>query len=179
MKTLEEKCLSLPYWDRLRICNSLQASIRQERRDRLLGKPSLTRLEVLNVLMEELLGEPVRNSRDSIFVWARAMIAHQLLSEGWRVTEVARLMGRSHATIIFHRRKVEDAIRFPAMYRSELALWKEFQKKIREYDIQQGTNGGVVLLAQCLPNCGEGTMVSQPREECTEDHTLHPVPSNR
>ena len=52
MMTLQDRCLGLPYLERLNLCSALQESILQERMERRHPKPS--RCGVLTALMEEI-----------------------------------------------------------------------------------------------------------------------------
>ena len=79
---MREQCLSLPYLDRLNLCEELINTILQERREK--RPPHPNRCQILLEKMGQILGEPVQfKSRESKFVWARTMVAYQLTQEGF------------------------------------------------------------------------------------------------
>ena len=107
--SIEEMCLQLPMEERVELCNHLQESITRERKER----PTF-----LKRMMAEVLGVddiPVK-SRRAEFVWARSILAYQLVKEGMTASEAGRFLGKDHSTIIYMRRRVEDALMYPKQY---------------------------------------------------------------
>ena len=137
--SIEEMCLQLPIEDRTELCNILQDSITRERKER----PAF-----LKRMMAEVLGVddiPVK-SRRAEFVWARSILAYQLVKEGMNASEAGRFLGKDHATIIYMRRSVEDALMYPKQYSDVIYIWKQFQKKIEDETTDKGTSQYPVCL---------------------------------
>jgi transposase-like protein len=81
--------------------------------------------------MEDTVGFPVlTNDRKSAAVWGRTMVAYQLAIEGMPVCEIARQLLKDHATVIFMRRKMADALALPRAYSDIIEIWDRFQEKI-------------------------------------------------
>ena len=135
----EEMCLQLHLEDRTQLCNILQDSTTRERTER----PAL-----LKRMMAEVLGVddiPVK-SRRAEFVWARSILAYQLVKEGMTASEAGRFLGKDHSTIIYMRRRVEDALMYPKQYTDVIYIWKQFQKKIEDETTDKGTSQDIVCL---------------------------------
>lgn len=162
--TLEQRCLEMPYRYRLNLCAALQESILQERMDG--KKPVCSRGDILLEMMGEILGEPVDlKSRDARFVWARTMVTYQLLQEGFSTTEAGRMIGKDHSTVINMRRRMQDALSLPQAYRDIVEIWNEFQKRIQD-DIHKRTTENPVSLGGEFPDCSQGEMGEESREDC-------------
>ena len=69
-------------------------------------------------------------NRDSSDVWARAMIAFQMLKEGYTTTEIGRQMMKDHSTIQHYKKKMEDVFSIPEAYRDILTIWDKFLERI-------------------------------------------------
>lgn len=137
--SLEEMCLQLPIEDRTKLCNTLQESITRERKER----PA-----ILYRMMAEVLGVddiPVK-SRRAEFVWARSILAYQLVKEGMTASEAGRFLGKDHSTIIYMRRRVEDALMYPKQYTDVIYIWKQFQNMIEDETTDKGTSQDPVCL---------------------------------
>lgn len=72
---------------------------------------------------------PLKGRKDCD-VWARAMVAYQLIEEGFSTTYAGKAIGRDHATAIFLHNKVRDALRYPHMYADIIPIWNEFKRTI-------------------------------------------------
>lgn len=142
--SIEEMCLQLPMEERVELCNHLQDSITRERKMGIpLGRPAF-----LKRLMAEVLGVddiPVK-SRRAEFVWARSILAYQLVKEGMTASEAGRFLGKDHSTIIYMRRRVEDALMYPKQYTDVIYIWKQFQKRIENETTDKGTSQNPVCL---------------------------------
>lgn len=78
--------------------------------------------------------------RDQQDVWGKAMVAYQLLQEGFSLSAVSRMLCRKdHSTIIRYRQKMEDALAVPSAYRDIIEIWNNF--KARYNDILKGRDG--------------------------------------
>ena len=142
--SIEEMCLQLPMEERIELCNHLQESINRERK---MGIP-VERPAFLKRMMAEVLGVddiPVK-SRRAEFVWARNILAYQLVKEGMTASEAGRFLGKDHSTIIYMRRRVEDALMYPKQYTDVIYIWKQFQKRIEDETTDKGTSQDIVCL---------------------------------
>jgi hypothetical protein len=144
MMTLQDRCLGLPYLERLNLCSALQESILQERMERRHPRPS--RCGVLTALMEETIGETIPSkSRETRFVWARAMVVYQLRQEGFTLMEIGRMMGMHHSSVFHLEGKMKDALMYSFAYRDVIDIWKQFQNRIQD-DIQRGTTQDLICV---------------------------------
>ena len=137
-------CLQLPIEDRAELCNILQNSITRERK---MGIPA-ERPAILKKMMAEVLGVddiPVKSRRAEL-VWARSILAYQLVKEGMTASEAGRFLGKDHSTIIYMRRRVEDALMYPKQYTDVIYIWKKFQNKIEDETTDKGTSQDPVCL---------------------------------
>jgi hypothetical protein len=72
-------------------------------------------------------------SRDKEDVWAKTMVAYQLLEEGYSLESVARqLCRKDHSSVIHYRQKMKDALDVPQAYQDIIPIWNEFQKRIQD-----------------------------------------------
>lgn len=70
--------------------------------------------------------------RDQEDVWGKAMVAYQLLREGFTLQAVSRMLYRKdHSTIIRYRQKMEDAIAVPSAYKDIIEIWTNFKSRIQ------------------------------------------------
>lgn len=128
--TLTQQCLGLPYGERLSLCASLQKSIAADH------PRNFNRGKILLGIIEEILGMKVpSDSRQTMYVWARTMVAYQLIKEGYSTTETGRMLSKDHSTIIHLKHKMEDALAYEYAYQDIVDIWKQFQNKLQD-DIQ-------------------------------------------
>lgn len=137
MMTLENMCLSLSFKERMRLCESLRNSIIKERMER---RPlPIGRCGFLMSYMEEILGEPIpTKSRVTRYVWARTMVAYQLIMEGYSTVEVGKMLNKDHSTVIHLRNKMQDALDYRFAYMDIMIIWDQFQNKISN-ELHEGT----------------------------------------
>lgn len=155
-KRLTEACLALPYRERV----LLEARLREANiAERIRPRPRPRRVEALAEVISGVTGRPWNlKSRRTEDVWARTMVAYQLAKEGMPVGGIGKALGKNHATAIFMRRKMRDALDYPWAYRDIMSVWDKFQIKLKEYDIQRGTTEDAVGLGGELPHGGECSM---------------------
>ena len=103
--------------------------------------------------------------RESHYVWARTMVAYQMSKEGYTTIEIGRQMMKNRTTIIHLLKKMQDVFAFPQMYEDVLKMWYKFQKQI-EYDIHERTTENPVSLGGEFPDCSQGEMGEESREDC-------------
>lgn len=131
MITLRDRCLALPYLDRVSLCEELRSSIERETETGTQTKTN--RGQELLGMMEEIMGEPIPlKSRKADYVWARTMVAYQLTREGITTTEAGRMLGKDHSTITFLKEKMEAALTYSYAYKDVVDIWKQFQKRIQD-----------------------------------------------
>lgn len=144
MMTLTQRCLELPYRERLNLCSVLRDSIILERKDGRKRNP--TRADILLDMMAQILGEPVQlKPRNPRFAWARKMVAYQLIREGYSTHEVGEMIGKDHSSVVAMKKKMQDALNYPQAYRDVVDIWKQFQNKIHN-DIHKGTTQDLIHL---------------------------------
>lgn len=99
------------------------------------------RASILLGEMKRIYGKAISYSnRDAWCVWARTMVAYQMTLEGYSSGEIGRQMEKDHSTIIYLRRKMQDALDYPQAYKDIIPIWERFQELIR-YDIHEGRDG--------------------------------------
>ena len=101
---------------------------------RLIEEETIQRAELFRRIMHELIGEDVvkKNRKWSVSA-ARAMVSYRLIEEGCKLLDVAQLMQRHHATILYHLEMVDNMLTSPG-YKAEKELFKKFKREINEYD---------------------------------------------
>ena len=70
-------------------------------------------------------------SRIPEHVWARTMVAYQMVKEGYTSTEIGHQMMKDHSSVTHMKNKMQDALDLPQAYRDILETWNEFQKRIQ------------------------------------------------
>ena len=144
MVKIVDYCLALPYWSRVRLMAALKDSILEDAENKERRLPHIlegNRAEILMEKMGEVLGEPVdKHSRHARFAWARAMVAHQLTSEGFRSTEAGKAIGKHYTTVSYMNNKIRFVLDHPYAYPDIIDIWKQFQNRL-QYDIHKGTDG--------------------------------------
>lgn len=134
MTDLTRKCLSLSKQRREYLIKVLQESLVREEKDE--GK----RFQTLYAIATEMFGKGILTSfRDYELTLGRRFIAWQMREEGYSFLSIGKVMVRHHASIIHMCKLTEDVLRYPEMFKRETALWKEFQNKLKEYDIHSRT----------------------------------------
>ena len=125
---LVKECLSLSLDEKRQLVARVKASID--------GYNDCTRaVELLDIYSDVTGRKPNLFSRDRNDVWAKTMVAYQLIQEGYSLESVARqLYRKDHSTIIHYRQKMEDALQMAFAYQDILPIWNEFQKRI-QHDI--------------------------------------------
>ena len=129
MNELTRKCLMLPDGDKIRLMNTLRCSVED--------KAETTRFDVLYKAACEVMGcdilKPIKLRE---MVLGRSMVAYQLRLEGYTLHDVGRYLVKHNSTVLSMQRQVEDAIQYPHIYSKEIRLWKLFQEKVKEYEMQ-------------------------------------------
>lgn len=69
-------------------------------------------------------------SRKRPVVWARHIAAFQMRTEGYTTIEIARCLGRDHATVINSYRRVADMLEVPDSYREEMTMLLRLREEL-------------------------------------------------
>lgn len=97
-------------------------------------KAPIDRASELMSVMEEATGEMVLPGvRRAEYVWSRAMVAYWMRKkEGFSFMEIGRQMGLHHASIRHYIDKMEDALKYPLLYKDVLPKYEDFANNLYE-----------------------------------------------
>ena len=125
---LIRECLELRQEHKQRLITILQDSMNNDESDD-------SRFKVLLSIATELCGNGIMTRtiepKSSL---GRNMIAYQLRQEGYNSCHIGRLLERNHSTVCAMIAKINDLIEYPDVFVDEEAVWKEFQKRLKEHD---------------------------------------------
>lgn len=128
MNELTLQYLSLPMEEKEELIKVLNASIIDEIEDD-------GRFHLLLKVATEIVGEGILSrSREYKCVMGRKMIAWQMREEGYSLMAIGRRMGRHHATIVHFLKLMEDIFKFPGVFKTDEAYWKQFKNRLKEYE---------------------------------------------
>ena len=101
--------------------------------------------EVIRAAYEACDVEVDYDLRYAPYVQARCIIAHTLCAEGMSTKQVARVLNKTHASVIYMRRRMQDAIDYPgadAELAHRYAIFKKLiydtERRTTEHPIQLG-----------------------------------------
>ena len=77
---------------------------------------------------ESATGRKLTRTRESGNAVIRAFISYRLRREGYTYDEIAKQMGRDHATVVYLDRKMRDMLSIPAAYQNETNQFKKFEE---------------------------------------------------
>lgn len=77
---------------------------------------------------ESATGRKLTRTRESGNAIIRAFISYRLRREGYTYDEIARQMGRDHATVVYLDRKMRDMLSIPPAYQKEVEQFSEFSR---------------------------------------------------
>ena len=127
MTEIINKCLRLPIEQRKELIFLLKESI---------ADGNYKRFRILLKLATEVVGEGIlSNSREFNCLMGRRMVAYQMRQEGCSLYQIGKFMKKDHATIHHTLTVMEDILQYPTSFKVELHYWKEFQKKLQDYEI--------------------------------------------
>lgn len=123
-------CENLTLADKVKLMEHLSDMINSSRRQR----PTPLRCSILMGEMAKVMGKESigYESRDGDDVWARTMVAYQMLREGYSTLEIGRQMVKDHSTITYLKKKMQDVFDLPEAYGDILEIWYNFQKKLQD-----------------------------------------------
>lgn len=70
-------------------------------------------------------------SRSQSHVWARTMVAYQMIKEGYTTGEIGLQMHKNHSTVTHMRKKMQDALDVPGIFKDIVSVWNRFQNNIQ------------------------------------------------
>lgn len=82
-------------------------------------------------IAEEIVGTKNRKERVFELIVLRAMVANKLKDEGYRVTDIGKVMGYNHATVNHYFEKKNDFFALPIMYEQEVRWFKLFDEALK------------------------------------------------
>ena len=127
-------CLGLSLEERLQLRDILTKSVTSN------PVKSPLRGSILLRSIEKILNARISLvSRNPMDVWARTMVAYQMILEGYTCAEVGRQLVKDHSTITHLKHKMQDALSVPMAYQDIIPIWNEFQKTI-DYDFHERPN---------------------------------------
>jgi len=77
---------------------------------------------------EEAVGIKMNPGRNAITTTVRSFVAYQLHKEGYSYTDIGRMMGRDHSSVIHLVERKENALSVPGAYKAEAAMYERFIK---------------------------------------------------
>ena len=82
-------------------------------------------------IMYRLTGvDALENSRQREVVWARNMVAYQMVLDGFTQELIASCIGRDRCTIVHCVKSVEAMMNSPQQYWRENEIWNKFRDKL-------------------------------------------------
>lgn len=121
-KNLIDECKRLTESEKRSLVRMLNAQINTQ---------TTTRSEELLAVMEDVMGEKVDiRSREQRYVWARTIIANQLLSEGYSTTKVGMCLGMDHSSVVHMKKKFPMLFSQPKAFEKEREVFEKFNNII-------------------------------------------------
>lgn len=119
------QCMSLPLDEKRQLISRLQ--------DSCCGHDSWRADRLMEIYGRVTGRTPNLFSRDKDDVWAKTMVAYQLLEEGYSLAKVTeQLCRKSNSSIVHYRQRMLDALHLPQVYKDIIEIWNEFQKQIQD-----------------------------------------------
>ena len=85
-------------------------------------------------IAEDVAGHTMTSTRDWENVSIRRMVAYRMREEGFRLSHIARAMGKHHTTILHYIRQMEDVFDEPIFYAPDIIKYGEFSEAVEEAD---------------------------------------------
>lgn len=127
---LKQMCMRLPLQEKVELRDFLSGLLTSTRYGVTMTP---LRCSILLGEMATIMGKPTISyeSRNPSDVWARTMVAYQMIQEGYSTTEIGNQMIKDHSTITHMKKKMQDALGLPQAYRDILEIWDKFQNRIQ------------------------------------------------
>ena len=117
----------LPIEERRRLAKKIL-----EREDALPQTDSEEMLWRLIPIAEQVVGHPMRYTRNSIDVKIRSFVSYFMWKKGQAVTQIALAFGMNHTTVINYVNKVKDYFDVPVFYAKEIEEYVRFKELAEE-----------------------------------------------
>jgi len=83
--------------------------------------------EVLDAA-EKAVGVKLNPGRDAMTTTVRSFVAYRLHKEGYSYTDIGRMMGRDHSSVIHLVERKENALSVPGAYKTENEMFNRFNE---------------------------------------------------
>ena len=90
--------------------------------------PIAERYEEVLAAAEEAVGVKLNPGRDAVTTTVRSFVAYRLHKEGYSYTDIGRMMGRDHSSVIHLVERKENALSVPGAYKSETEMFNRFNE---------------------------------------------------
>ena len=129
MNEIARKCLYLTREEKIRLINLLNESMDE-------SEINDKRFEILYKAATDVVGQGIKTKiKDYPLVVGRKMIAYQMRQEGYSLQAIGKQLVRHHASIIHLEKSMKEVLQYPHVFKLEMAWWQEFQKKVKEYEV--------------------------------------------
>lgn len=81
---------------------------------------------------ESIFERKMQKGRDIEDVMMRRFIAYKLREDGYTFSQISRVMGKNHSTIIHLIHQMEDYFSLPAMYKEDIKKYLKFHSKVMQ-----------------------------------------------
>lgn len=122
MSDIEERCLSLPNKEKVRLIEILRQSL--EIQD---GK---TFEKMHNAIVKVMGCEVIVKSRKRNLVLGRTILAYACAKEGWSETMIGRFLHKDHSTIHQLKENMKYWLKMPNVFKRENDIYIEFLKEL-------------------------------------------------
>lgn len=133
-KSLLKKIKALPSDDKKELIEYIRNSLVIEKYPVILIED---RYQQLLEAAESTFGRKMQKGRDIDDVMMRRFIAYKLREDGYTYSQISRVMGKNHSTIIHLIYQMEDYFELPKMYKEDIKKYLKFHSTI----IQNERNG--------------------------------------
>lgn len=133
-KSLLKKIKALPSDDKKELIEYIRNSLVIEKYPVILIED---RYQQLLEAAESTFGRKMQKGRDIDDVMMRRFIAYKLREDGYTYSQISRVMGKNHSTIIHLIYQMEDYFELPKMYKEDIKKYFKFHSTI----IQNEGNG--------------------------------------
>jgi hypothetical protein len=111
------------------------------------------RAEFLLEKISKIAGTDVRRSKDRMETMCRAIVAYQLLQEGYSTGKISQALGKDRSTIKWYEKEVETMLINPRDHEEIMYVYRRFNE--RRYDIYYRSNQRAVTMGGCVPDSSQ------------------------
>ena len=80
---------------------------------------------------EEAVGVKMNPGRNAMTTTVRSFVAYRLHKEGYSYTDIGRMMGRDHSSVIHLVERKENALSVPGAYKKETEMFNRFNELLK------------------------------------------------